>query len=98
MSRLKKIAVIAIAVMVAFALISSVSFVAAESDHECTGENCEICCSITACINNIRTLTAAFTATVTVAVLLSGICSSVTICTVFSGIKSPVLLKVRLLN
>ena len=37
-----------------FVLVSSFSFVALEADHDCIGENCRICCQITACGYLIR--------------------------------------------
>ena len=38
-----------LAVVLAFVMLSSVAYIAAESDHECTGVDCAICHQINVC-------------------------------------------------
>ena len=38
-----------LAVVLAFVMLSSVAYIAAESDHDCTGVDCAICHQINVC-------------------------------------------------
>ncbi len=58
-----------------FVMLFSVCYVAAETHHDCTGENCMICYQINACINTLKITVLALTA---VALALSAIYSVVT--------------------
>ena len=40
-----------LAVVLAFVMLSSVAYIAAESDHDCTGVDCAICHQINVCEN-----------------------------------------------
>ena len=37
-------------------LILSVAYIIAESNHDCTGDDCSVCVCIEQCLNNFRTL------------------------------------------
>ena len=55
MNRFRRITVIIITALIALAMFSSAAFIAAESDHDCTGEDCAVCCAISACVNAFKT-------------------------------------------
>ena len=64
-----------LAAVIFFVMLFSVCYVAAETHHDCTGENCMICYQINACINTLKITVLALTA---VALALSAIYSVVT--------------------
>ena len=45
-----------LAVVLAFVMLSSVAYIAAESDHECTGVDCAICHQINVCENLLKSI------------------------------------------
>ena len=98
MNRFRRITVIIITALIALAMFSSAAFIAAESDHDCTGEDCAVCCAISACVNAFKTLTAAFTA------MSAGVCAffviraALKICGDVHSPATPVSLKTKLLN
>ena len=49
-----------IVLLLFFALLFSVHLVAAETDHDCTGEDCPICAVIHQCENTLRSLDPGF--------------------------------------
>lgn len=57
------------AVLLVFALIFSVFFVATEADHHCIGEHCPICQQIQTCQTLLEQLSTAHTASAGVAAL-----------------------------
>ena len=42
------------AMTLVFAVLFSVVFVVAEANHDCSGEDCPICCQMTVCENTLR--------------------------------------------
>lgn len=68
-----------IAVLIAFVMLSSVMFIAAESAHDCSGENCQICYQISVCENTLKQLSLAIIAVAiasALAYILIGVASS----------------------
>jgi len=45
-----------LAVVLAFVMLSSVAYIAAESDHECTSVDCAICHQINVCENLLKSI------------------------------------------
>lgn len=56
MLRNRRLAAGILAVLFAVALIFSAVFLAAESNHHCPGEECQICQQIAACIHTLQLL------------------------------------------
>ena len=63
-TELKRIVTLLLVAAVCFAMLFSVCFIAAETDHDCAGEGCVICARLDACENM---LTAVSLAAVTLA-------------------------------
>ena len=68
MAKKMRIGAVILALMVLFAMLSSMCFIATESEHDCAGEDCPICCQISICRNVLKTIgyAAAFSAGVIV--------------------------------
>ena len=69
MASKKRILSAALAVSVLFVVLYSVFFIAAESHHDCIGENCPICLQIQNCENTLKTLSSATAVTAVSAIL-----------------------------
>ena len=98
MSKFRRITVIIVTALIALAMLSSAAFVAAEADHDCTGEGCEICCAISLCVNIFKSITATFTAAAALAFALYGIISAIGSFKLLTATETPVSLKTKLLN
>ena len=55
-----------LAVVLAFVMLSSLAYIAAESDHDCTGGDCAICHQINVCENLLKSIGLAGSAAATV--------------------------------
>ena len=69
MTNKKRILSVALAVLVLFVVLYSVFFIAAESHHDCIGENCPICLQIQVYENTLKTLSSAAAVTAASAIL-----------------------------
>ena len=56
MNKRNRIFAFVLAVSMAFVLLFSVFYIAVNSDHDCVGEHCQVCCRIAACENTLKTL------------------------------------------
>ena len=56
MTAKKRIAALILAFAMVFAMAFSVFFIAHNSEHSCTGEDCRICEQINLCINSLNNL------------------------------------------
>ena len=83
-----------LAVVLAFVMLSSVAYIAAESDHDCTGVDCAICHQIGVCENLLKSLGLAGAATV--AAILYILCRIIPSCTEVARTFTLVSLKVKL--
>ena len=81
-----------LAVVLAFVMLSSLAYIAAESDHDCTGADCAICHQINVCEN------LAGSAAATVAAILYILCRIIPSCTEVARTFTLVSLKVKLSN
>ena len=89
-------AVMAFAVV--FVMLWSSFYIVAESDHECTGENCPICEQISVCCNTIRTISSGIAAAVATVLLSCTFSRTVLLYNEETPRYTPVSLKVKLLN
>ena len=97
----KKMRVITLLLAVVFGLIilGSIAFSAAEADHSCSGEDCEICLTIEQCEKLISTVClaiGAFFAAMFITAAVNAIALFADKCR--ESVLTPVLLKVKLLN
>ena len=83
-----------LAVVLAFVMLSSVAYIAAESDHECTGVDCAICHQINVCENLLKSIGLAGSATV--AAILYILCRIIPSCIEVARTFTLVSLKVKL--
>lgn len=98
MKRFRKIAVIIITALIALAMLSSAAFIAAEAGHDCTGEDCAVCCAISACVNLFKSLAVALSVPAGYACAFFGTGAVLKICGAFKASETPVTLKIKLLN
>lgn len=98
MIKRNRLIALVLALTFVFAMLISAFFVIVEADHDCTGEDCQICCQINVCENTLHSFGCVFAA-VMVSVFL-GILNF--IIPVWLNKQeynsSPVSLKVKLLN
>ena len=87
-----------LAVVLAFVMLSSVAYIAAESDHDCTGVDCAICHQINVCENLLKSIGLAGSAAATVAAILYILCRIIPSCTEVARTFTLVSLKVKLSN
>lgn len=85
-----------LAVVLAFVMLSSVAYIAAESDHDCTGVDCAICHQINACENLLKNIGLAGFAVATAAAILYVLCRIISSCTEVIHTFTLVSLKVKL--
>lgn len=87
-----------LALMVVFVMLSSVSYIAAESHHDCVGDDCAICYHINVCENALKA--AGYTVSFSVgAVALC--CFAAAVVSIFNKVSDNttlVSLKVKLTN
>lgn len=98
MKRRDRIAALIVSVMFCFVLLGSFVFIAQSTDHDCQGDDCAVCMAVSQLEQVTESLgrpqgggvvlTAAVMAAAVI-VLLAG---------VFAGFRTPIKLKVKLLN
>jgi hypothetical protein len=62
-----KRAAIVFACVLFFAMLLSVLFIAHETNHECIGEDCQVCARLAACENSLKNISGAVTASAVLA-------------------------------
>ena len=87
-----------LAVVLAFVMLSSVAYIAAESDHDCTGVDCAICHQISVCENLLKSLGLAGAAAAISAAFTYTVCRAILPCAEMNGTLTLVALKVKLSN
>ena len=85
-------------VMLSSAVYLAVAYIAAESDHDCTGVDCAICHQINVCENLLKSIGLAGSAAATVAAILYILCRIIPSCTEVARTFTLVSLKVKLSN
>lgn len=56
MSKRNRVLTVLLAAAVLFVMLSSAFFIAIEADHNCTGEDCPVCCQIEVCIHTLKSV------------------------------------------
>ena len=87
-----------LAAVLAVVMLSSAVYIAAEADHNCSGEDCAICHQISTCENLLRSLGLAGAAAAITAAFIYTLCKAVLPCTETNGTLTLVSLKVKLSN
>ena len=82
-----------LAIVLAFVMLSSVAYIAAEAGHDCTGADCAICHQIHVCENLLKSIGLAGFAAAAIRYILCRILSS---CTEAARAFTLVSLKVKL--
>ena len=96
MTNRKRILSAALAVLVLFVVLYSVFFIAAESHHDCIGENCPICYQISVCENTLKNLSLAVCTVSFATAFAYTLCRSISVCTDVIPSYTLVSLKVKL--
>lgn len=91
-----KRAAIVFACVLFFAMLLSVLFIAHETDHECIGEDCQVCARLAACENSLKNISGAVTAAAAVAAVCFVFVRMLLCSSVLCAASSPVSLKVKL--
>ncbi len=99
MSKIFRLAASIMAAVIVAAFVLSLFFVIHEADHDCTGEDCPICARIEACINTAKNfINFAAAALILFLIPCLLIHTSFSPLKIFGKEKTPVFLKVKLLN
>ena len=96
MTKKKRILALLITAAVLFVMISSALYIAAESNHDCLGENCPICYQINVCKNTLKSLSLAVCAVAFAAAFTYTLCRIISACTNITPSFTLVSLKVKL--
>ena len=96
MSGLKRIAVITVSLIMALSLLFSVAYIAAEAEHDCTGEECVICARIEVCVNTLRSAVFCAVFCALIISLSAGVFSALPEITERFVLPTPVGLKVKI--
>ncbi len=94
--RAKKITAGILAVMLLFLMLFSAFYLAAEADHDCTGEDCPICACIRQCGNTLRLMSDGAAAPVIPALLAGFFLLPVLFPAIWFSRQTPISQKVRL--
>lgn len=71
-----------LAILLALVLVCAFFFVAFEAEHDCTGENCRICCQISTCLRTLGQLLLIAAAVCAAALLMTrlAVCRTGAVC------------------
>ena len=56
MPKRNRVLTVLLAAAVLFVMLSSACYIAIEADHDCTGDDCPICCQISVCENTLKSV------------------------------------------
>ncbi len=87
-----------LAALLLLALIGSFALIVHEAEHDCSGEGCPVCAMIAICRDTLRRFTGAVVLGAAVVWLISFFALGVCISARERCVKTPVFLKVKLLN
>ena len=97
MKKQLRVTALIFAALFVLALVFSLAFMIAEADHDCTGEECQICRQLAVCVSVLRRMTVAVI--IAAAVLLAVRAAVAFVSAAVSHVDcTPVLFKVKLLN
>ena len=94
----KKITAVIISVLMAAVVLFSVFYIAAEADHECEGEHCQICECIEICAGILQRFGFGAVHSAVAAACCFALISVIFCCETVRSENTPVTLKVRLNN
>ena len=87
-----------LAAVLAVVMLASAIYLAVEADHDCSGDDCAICCQISICENLLKTLGLAGAAAAISAAFTYTMCRAILPCTETISTLTLVALKVKLSN
>ena len=87
-----------LAAVLAVVMLSSAIYIAVETNHDCSGEDCAICRQISICENLLKTLGLAGAAAAITAAFTYTVCRAILPCAETIGTLTLVALKVKLSN
>lgn len=96
MENKRKITAIILAVIVLLVMFYSAHFIAEESEHDCVGDDCPICCQINVCRSSLKNLSLAVVVAVLAAAFTFIIYRSIAVCTDTITYHTLISLKVKL--
>ena len=96
MTKKKRIISLVVAVAVFFVMLYSALYIAAESNHDCVGENCPICYQISVCENTLKNLSLSVCAVAFAAAFTYTLCRSISACADVTPSYTLISLKVKL--
>ena len=98
MNNKRRVMAVILTAVVLCAVISSLFAVIHEAHHDCTGENCRICAMIAVCRGTLRSIADALVASACVFACLCFALSVIYFSRAAADNKTPISLKVKLLN
>ncbi|MBQ3356791.1 MAG: hypothetical protein IJG45_06725 [Oscillospiraceae bacterium] len=98
MAKQRRLAAAILAVFVLVAVMTSLFIMAHEVDHDCTGEDCPVCAVIALCRNALKVLCGTLIAAALLFACLRFTAPILLPIRVSSYSKTPITLKVKLLN
>ena len=87
-----------LAAVLAVVMRSSAIYIAVEANHDCSGDDCAICCQISICENLLKSLGLAGAAAAISAAFTYTVCRAILPCAEMNGTLTLVALKVKLSN
>lgn len=98
MTNKRRLAAVFLAAFILFAMTASLFVMAHEADHDCIGEGCSICAVISLCRNTLKALGGTLIAAALLFACLRFAAPILLPIRVSSYSKTPITLKVKLLN
>ncbi len=98
MTKHKRLAAVIFAVLVLVALMTSLFFMSSEADHDCIGEDCPVCAVIALCRTTLETLCGLLIAAALAFACCRFAALLLSVRRVPAYLKTPITLKVKLLN
>lgn len=98
MTRTIRFIALLVAALVLAAMLFSTAYIAAEADHDCTGEQCPICYQISICQNILKQFTSGATATALAVALTYMLLRSILPIQGVYTLTTLITFKVKLLN
>ncbi|MBR0302636.1 MAG: hypothetical protein IJQ80_02190 [Clostridia bacterium] len=98
MAAKRKICALFLALVIVFAVASSLFIIIHEADHDCCGEDCPVCAVIEACVDTIIVISALAAAFALGSSSRCRVVSGMVLPKLFGSRNTPVTLKIKLLN
>lgn len=95
---ISRITALLLGLTIGFVILGSALFIAENSDHDCTGDNCSICLTLRQCEQNFEKLGTAGAAAIAVIAVVMAFTEAVCIIKNEANTNTLIKLKVELLN